>query len=180
MDRHDELTRQLLAARDGDRLALSVVIRELWPEVHRFCASRVSPAAADDVTQQVFLQVTRSAPRFEGRSSARTWVYAIARNTCVDAVRARVRRRDRETLTPDGDVPPAAAQVPADEGLALLGLLDELDDDRREAFVLTQLTGCSYAEAADVLAVPIGTVRSRVSRARRDLIALLAAAESEV
>jgi RNA polymerase sigma-70 factor (ECF subfamily) len=173
----DHLTEQLLAAARGDRLALSVVVRALWPEIHRFCAVRVAPDVADDVAQQVFLRVTRSAPGFAGRSSARTWVYAIARNTCADAVRARVRRRDREVLTADEVVSDVAAAPAADDGLAVVALLDELDHDRREAFELTALVGASYAEAAEILDVPVGTVRSRVSRARRDLITLLAAAD---
>ena len=57
------------------------------------------------------------------------------------------------------------------EGIALEALLDALDADRREAFVLTQLVGLSYAEAADVAGCPVGTIRSRVARARDDLVA---------
>lgn len=167
----DELTDLLVAASDGDRLALSVVIRRLHPDVVRYCAVRVAPDVAEDVAQDVFLRVVRGVERFEARASARTWVFAIARRACADAVRSRVRRRGLVTDAPlDGEPAP---DVAADDGLDLALLLDELDDDRRDAFVLTQLSGLTYAEAAEVLAVPIGTIRSRVARAREDLAGLL-------
>lgn len=170
----DELTDLLLAARDGDRLALSVVIRRLYPDVVRYCAVQVAPAVAEDVAQDVFLRVTRGVHGFEGRASARTWVFAIARRACVDAVRGRIRRRGREVVgLPDADLGDETFAAGADSGVEIAALLDELDEDRREAFVLTQLVGSSYAEAAEVLGVPIGTIRSRVARAREDLVALL-------
>lgn len=177
-DHGDALTRQLLAGADGDRLALSAVVRALYPEVVRYCAVRVAPEVADDVAQEVFLRVTRSAGSFRGDSSARTWVFAVARNTCADAVRRRVRTRDREVVA-DVEADHTAAldaahpQPDAGDGLDLALLLDELDPDRREAFTLTQLSGLSYAEAAAVLDVPVGTIRSRVARARGDLVELL-------
>lgn len=169
----DELTDLLLAARNGDRLALSVVVRRLYPDVVRYCAVRVAPAVAEDVAQDVFVRVVRGVDGFRASASARTWVFAIARNACADAVRRRVRQRGRETV----GLPATAAdldEVPsAEDGLGLALLLAELDPDRREAFVLTQLSGMTYDEAAGVLDVPIGTIRSRVARARADLIALL-------
>jgi RNA polymerase sigma-70 factor (ECF subfamily) len=176
----DELTIQLLAARDGDQLALSVVIRRLYPDVVRYCAVRVAPDVAEDVAQDVFLRVTKAVAGFEGRASARTWVLSIARRACVDAVRQRQRRRGREVVgAPDEDASASAWEnhttAAADSGVAIELLLDHLDLDRREAFVLTQLIGTSYQEAADLLAVPIGTIRSRVARAREDLVALLRA-----
>lgn len=180
----DDLTELLLAARDGDRWALSVVVRRTYPDIVRYCATRVAPEVAEDVAQDVFLKVSSAVARFEGRSSARTWLYAIAHHACVDAVRARQRRRGREVLddapTERGHTREATSRLPAaDDGLGLTMLLDELDPDRREAFVLTQVVELSYAEAAEVLDVPIGTIRSRVARARRDLTALLAAADHD-
>lgn len=169
----DELTDLLVAAREGDRLALSVVVRRLYPDVVRYCAARVAPEVAEDVAQDVFVRVVRGVEGFRGDASARTWVFAVARNACADAVRGRVRQRGREQV----GLPAMASQLDespsADDGLGLALLLGELDVDRREAFVLTQLSGMTYAEAADVLDVAIGTIRSRVARAREDLIALL-------
>ena len=169
----DELTDLLVAAGNGDRLALSVVVRRLYPDVVRYCATRVAPEAAEDVAQDVFLRVIRSVEGFRADASARTWVFAIARNACADAVRGRVRRRGREEVGLPLGVEGHGESPGADDGLALELLLDELDADRREAFVLTQLSGMRYDEAAAVLDVPIGTIRSRVARAREDLVKLL-------
>jgi RNA polymerase sigma-70 factor (ECF subfamily) len=156
-------------------MALSVVIRRLYPDVVRYCAVRVSPGAAEDVAQDVFLRVVRGVDGFEARSSARTWVFAIAHNACADAVRRRVRSRGRELLGLPPDAGRGGAAPAADDGLDLALLLDELDDDRRDAFVLTQLSGLTYHDAAAVLDVPVGTIRSRVARAREDLVARLRA-----
>ncbi len=169
----DELTDLLVAARDGDRLALSVVVRRLYPDVVRYCATRTAPEVAEDVAQDVFVRVVRSVGGYRAEASARTWVFTIARNTCADAVRGRVRSRGREQVGLPDDAPALDGAPGADDGLGLALLLDELDPDRREAFVLTQLSGMTYAEAAALLDVPIGTIRSRVARARADLVDLL-------
>jgi RNA polymerase sigma-70 factor (ECF subfamily) len=96
---------------------------------------------------------------------------------CADALRRRRRRRrlhERERVQPR-----AGATMPdTSRHVAINLLVDALDADRREAFVLTQLLGCSYDEAAAVCAVPVGTIRSRVARARRDLVDALRAAEA--
>jgi len=164
----DELTDLLLAARDGDRAALAAVIRCAQPEVWRMASHLVAPGEADDVTQETFLRVWRALPGFRGDSSARTWLLTIARRTCVDAVRARSRwRRLVSALAPT-----AASEV--DDGpegaFALSDLVAGLGIDARAAFVLTQVVGCSYEEAAEICDVPAGTIRSRVARARATLV----------
>ncbi|HYA45771.1 MAG TPA: sigma factor-like helix-turn-helix DNA-binding protein, partial [Acidimicrobiales bacterium] len=96
-----------------------------------------------------------------------------ARNACMDELRARVRRRQRDAcaeLEPNGAYS-GRADLSAD--LSAADLLRQLDPERRAAFALTQVIGLSYAEAAQVCGCPIGTVRSRVARARGDLVALL-------
>ncbi len=172
----DELTDQLLAARDGDRVALAAVIRSMQPEVWRLASHLVAPGEAEDVTQEVFLQVWRALPGFRGDSSARTWLLTIARRTCVDAVRARVRWRRLI-----GRLGPVAASEPqpGPEGtVALSDLVSRLGIDARAAFVLTQVVGCSYEEAAEICDVPVGTIRSRVARARSSLVEQLHADRS--
>lgn len=169
----DPLTRLLLDARDGDRLALSTVIRHTQPEVWRFCAHLTSIDDADDVTQDVYLRAFRSLPRFRGDASARTWLLAIARNACADRVRALQRRRGHVAF---GVEPPEVAFTDG-RSAEVDDLLRCVEADRRAAFVLTQLLGLSYAEAADACEVPIGTIRSRVARAREDLLVLLEAAD---
>ncbi|SNS32368.1 RNA polymerase sigma-70 factor, ECF subfamily [Geodermatophilus pulveris] len=171
----DELERLAAAAVDGDPLAAAALVRATQSEVWRLCAALGDRQAADDLTQETYLRAFGSLHRFEGRSSLRTWLLSIARRVCADAVRSRRRRRltlvredaDLEALRPDD----RADRV--GEGAAVADLLARLSPDRREAFALTQLLGLSYAEAAEVTGCPVGTVRSRVARARADLVAAL-------
>jgi RNA polymerase sigma-70 factor (ECF subfamily) len=175
----EDLTRLLLAARDGDRLALAGAIRASQAEVWRLAVHLVGPSDADDATQDTYVRAWRSLPRFRGDSSGRTWLLAIARRACADAVRRKVRdRRLAGRLRAEAVGPPAApgADPAVAEGLA--ELVEMLDADRREAFVLTQVVGCSYSEAAAVCGVPVGTIRSRVARARADLVEAVRAADT--
>ena len=153
----DELTRLALVAGAGDRHALGAFVRLSQAEVWRLCAHLVDRQAADDLTQETYLRAMASLPRFRADSSARTWLLTIARRTCADAIRSRTRRRalnDRiRNLRQD------VAEV-LDQSTDLMALVDGLDQDRREAFVLTQLLGLAYAEAAEVCGCPVGTIRS--------------------
>jgi RNA polymerase sigma-70 factor, ECF subfamily len=164
----DELTELLLAARDGDRLALASAIRRTQGEVWRLCRHLVDGEEADDLTQETWLRAWRALPAFRGEASGRTWLLSIARKTCADAVR-RLRRRRLLALHTTPLPGEEVKQGPA-EGVALAQLLDTLDAEQRAAFVLTQLHGLPYAEAAEVCACPVGTIRSRVARARAHLI----------
>jgi len=173
----DELTDLLVRARDGDRWAWSSFVRATQAEVWRLAARLAAPDAADDVTQDVYLRAWRAARRFRGDASARTWLLAIARRACADAVRSRVRRRRLEMLGPQRGTA-VAPGTDASEVHGLWELVDQLPARRREAFVLTQVVGCSYQEAADICRIPVGTIRSRVARAREQLIASIHAAET--
>jgi RNA polymerase sigma-70 factor (ECF subfamily) len=173
----DELTRLFLAARDGDRVALDAAIRASEGEVWRFTAHLVGRSDADDATQDTYLRAWRALPAFRGDSSARTWLLAIARRACADAVRRSVRRgRLAERAASTAVVAPAAE--PAAARTELDSLIATLDADQRAAFVLTQVLGYPYADAADVCDVPIGTIRSRVARAREHLVTMVRAAEA--
>jgi RNA polymerase sigma-70 factor (ECF subfamily) len=161
----DELTRLLLAARDGDRVALAGFVRATQPEVARLCRWLGDPSGVDDLAQDTYERALRSLPRFRAESSARTWLLTIARRTAADAVRT-ARRRRRAI---DG---PAPVSEPDHAGrVAVEALVAGLDPDRRAAFVLTQVIGLSYAETAAVCGTRVGTIRSRVARARHDLVA---------
>lgn len=173
----DDLTRLAIDARAGDRLALHTLVRATHPHVWRYCAALVDVDAADDLAQETFARAFGSLRRYRGDAPVRLWLLAIARRVCADEVRrrgSRRRRRERAPLGPD----PAATTPDRAEAQALRSLVDALPDDRRQAFELTQLAGLTYAETAAQLGVPIGTVRSRVARARGELVAALAAAES--
>ncbi|MFE7649153.1 sigma-70 family RNA polymerase sigma factor [Streptomyces phaeoluteigriseus] len=178
----DESTTALaLAARDGDPDAVERFVRALHRDVVRYVAHlSADPQAADDLTQDTFLRALGSLHRFEGRCSARTWLLSIARRAVIDSLR-HTAARPRLSDVRDWRLAVEHAQprgLPGfDDGVALLDLLAALPDERREAFTLTQLLGLPYAEAAAVSDCPVGTVRSRVARARVTLMGLLAEAE---
>jgi RNA polymerase sigma-70 factor, ECF subfamily len=178
----DELTALAMQAAAGDRVAMTAFVRRSQPEVWRLCAHLVDSRAADDLAQEVYLRALPALGSFRGESSVRTWLLAITRRVCVDALRRKGRLRRLTArfvafgVAPAGDAGLGPGGDPA-VGVPLLDLLTGLDDHRRAAFVLTQLLGLTYAEAADVCEVPVGTIRSRVARARTDLLHALQSAE---
>ncbi|MGW4461983.1 sigma-70 family RNA polymerase sigma factor [Micromonospora sp. NBC_01796] len=174
----DEITRWALAAKAGDRTAAGAFIRATQHDVHRFVTHLIGHADAEDLTQETYLRAMRALPRFAARSSARTWLLAIARRVAADHIRALVRRpRTAELADWQGAADAARAGHGSgfEEEVVLDQLLRTLPRDRREAFVATQVAGLSYAEAAEVCDCPVGTIRSRVARARADLVAAMRA-----
>ena len=172
----DRLTGYLVAARDGDELALTAAIRSGQPEVRRFLRLLVDAADLEDVVQDTFVRAYRALPRFRGEASGRTWLLVIARRAAADATRGRIRQR-RLRLRAEHAAGASVAADPGDEH-ALQDLVTGLEPERREAFVLTQLVGCSYLEASEICGVPVGTIRSRVARAREQLLEQVHAARS--
>ncbi|MFE4056310.1 sigma-70 family RNA polymerase sigma factor [Streptomyces sp. NPDC059096] len=175
------ITGWALAARGGEPVAVERFVNALHRDVWRYVAYLSGdPHAADDLTQETFLRALSSLPRFEGRSSARTWLLTIARRTFVDSLRYAA-TRPLLSDTPDWRAAADRAQprgVPGfEDGVALAELLATVPEERRDAFVLTQLLGLPYAEAASAIGCPVGTVRSRVARARISLIEMVTAAE---
>jgi RNA polymerase sigma-70 factor (ECF subfamily) len=142
--------------------------RQVWS----LCAHLVDEASADDLTQETYLRVFRALPAFRQESTARTWLLSIARRACMDELRRRTRLRRQETvgLGPDESEPAPPGET---EQVEVRELLSHLPIERREAFVLTQVLGLSYADVARTCGCPIGTIRSRVARARVDLIEAL-------
>ncbi|TCO60603.1 sigma-70 family RNA polymerase sigma factor [Actinocrispum wychmicini] len=168
----DEITRWAFAARRGDRAALERFVRATQHDVWRYAAHLADTQLADDLTQETYLRALSSLVRFEGRSSARTWLLSIARRVVVDHIRAKQARPRRADVADWQAAAEQAQPSPTrfEEGVVIGELIRALDDDRREAFVLTQALGLSYAEAAEICDCPVGTIRSRVARARDDLI----------
>lgn len=163
----DRLTVFALRAKTGDRSALEALIRETSPEVYRLCRYLGSPSDPDDLTQETYERAIKALHRFRGTGPARSWILSIARRVAIDATRTNIRRRS--LLEKHHGLNRAEAHHDH-SWLEIEQLLERLDPDRREAFVLTQLLGMSYREAAEVAGCPIGTIRSRVARARDDLL----------
>ena len=164
----DELTELLIEARGGGGDALTTFVRRTQHDIWRFCRPLVGRDEADDVVQETYLAAWRSMASFRGESSARTWLFVIARR-CAERTSYRTRRWRELGQHAPGPTPTAAPES-ADELDVLLGSLSE---DRRIALILTQIMGFSYAETAAILECPIGTVRSRVARAREELLPML-------
>jgi RNA polymerase sigma-70 factor, ECF subfamily len=168
----DELTRLALEAGRGDERALTGFVRRSQADVWRLAAHLVDRASADDVTQDVYLRAIPALARFRGDAPARIWLLSIARRTCADEIRRRTRRRRRLGVVRsiEGELVEPSVAGDGTESVDLSLLVDSLGDDRQAAFTLTQVLGLSYDEAATVCGVPVGTIRSRVARARADLL----------
>jgi RNA polymerase sigma-70 factor (ECF subfamily) len=166
--RDDQLTRLTRAAAAGDADALAELVRLTQGDVWRFIAHLAGVQAADDLTQETYLRALRSLPAFGHRGPVRVWLLAIARHvvaTHFDQAAREQRRRQRFVAQP---ADPAGGDP--GEALALGDLIGSLSREHRDAFVLTQVLGLSYADAATVCGCPVGTIRSRIARARDRLI----------
>lgn len=156
-----------LRAKAGDRRALDDLVRGLHPEIWRLCRYLGQPADPDDLTQETFERLLGSLHRFRAEGSARAWALTIARRVCADSTRRAQRERKLDTRLRSTNDDGRHHDVSWHE---IDDVLDTLEPDRREAFVLTQLAGMTYEEAAAAVGCPIGTIRSRVARARADLL----------
>jgi len=172
----DQLTALLLAAQRGDRDALERFVAATQRDVVAMCRYLGDHDNADDLAQEAYERAISSLHRYRATGPAKHWMLTITRHTCADATRTRKRRRKLNervaNLAHDDVVEPISGHTQAE----LDGFLLQLDDDRRAAFVVTQIIGLSYEEAADLLDVPIGTIRSRVARAREQLVGVVTAA----
>jgi RNA polymerase sigma-70 factor (ECF subfamily) len=168
---HEAEATTIQAAAAGDQAAFERLVREHQVPVWRFlCHFLGDPALADDVTQETFLRAYRNLPRYEGRSRFSTWLFQIARNAAIDAIRSSSRRARLVASLP----PPPASTPGPDGALELRAALASLDERRREALLLVEVQGFTYREAGEALGVPEGTVKSRVHLARAQLVAWLA------
>jgi RNA polymerase sigma-70 factor, ECF subfamily len=165
----DDVTALALAARDGDRLALSSFVRDTWTDVTRLVTAVAGRDLAEDAAQDTYLRAIRALPTYRGEAGARTWLLSIARRAAVDAVRTASRRRRLGRLV-TARTEASTVEVSLGDSLLTEQGLARLEADRRTAFVLTQLLGFDYAGAAAICGCPIGTIRSRVARARDQLI----------
>jgi RNA polymerase sigma-70 factor (ECF subfamily) len=167
----------------GERQALDTLYQRYAQPLFGYLLTLTADRGlAEEILQDTFVAAWRAAARFEARSSVKTWLFGIARRQAHNSLR-------RRNLTLTGDA--ALDQTPSDEPepeeatlrnadrQALTGAIEQLRPVHREVLLLAFVHDLSYAEMADLLDVPLGTIRSRLSNARRLLRQILETAETE-
>ncbi|MBD5149580.1 MAG: sigma-70 family RNA polymerase sigma factor [Oscillibacter sp.] len=175
----DELAR---AAAGGDEAAFEELMRLHEKKVYnlalRMCGS---PEDAADAAQEAFLAAWKGLPNFRGEAGFSTWLYRLTSNAAIDRLRRTRRRREEASLDDealrldavDGAPSPQARAEGEELREAVLSGLAQLSDDHRQALTLRELQELSYEEIAAVLELDLGTVKSRISRARGALRKIL-------
>ena len=181
----------MAAAQGGEADALDALLCRHYDRLRALCR-RVcgTDADADDATQEALIAVIRGLPAFDGRAAFATWVHRVATNACLDELRRRARRPlpwgetdpavtapSPVTTSPVSCVTTSSGQADSAEAtlvrLDLDAALAQVAPEMRAAVVLRDLCGYDYAAIAEILDVPVGTVRSRISRGRSRLADLL-------
>ncbi len=177
----DPLADLVSRAQRGDRAALGDLIAQTQDRVYNL-AYRIlgNPQEAEDLTQEVYVRVWRALPRFRGESKFTTWLHTVATNACLNRKRALRRRLDAQLdaegalddiATPEEG--PAQETMHRDEHARLWELVERLPDKYRLVLTLFYQQQLSYQEIAQVLALPLGTVKAHLNRARNALAASL-------
>jgi RNA polymerase sigma-70 factor (ECF subfamily) len=180
---NEELRALIAEAQDGSVRAFEILISSHLPQVRRFARAYArSDADVDDLAQEALVKVYKSLRSFRFQATFKTWLYSVVRNVFFDAVRSRAGRERslEEPLPPDHAQLPSGSEAP-DEGLSraeqqqrMWRALRELPAEFRAAVVLFDVEGHTYEEVAAVEGVPVGTVKSRLSRGRALLRTILA------
>lgn len=162
----------------GDKKAMKALYVSVGPDVHRFIQTRMrDPQDAADILQETMLEVWRQAGSFAGRSAARTWIFAIARNKAADRARRTVPTgAQADESVPDDAPTPEAALAALEEGTALRDCVAKLGDTHRSVIHLAFFRDLSYAEIAEIEDCALGTVKTRIFHAKKLLMHCLARA----
>ncbi|HEY1740641.1 MAG TPA: sigma-70 family RNA polymerase sigma factor [Acidimicrobiia bacterium] len=155
------------AARRGDRRALDSLLERHAEQIHRICR-RVLVDAEDarDATQEALVAIARGIGRYDGRAQFTTWMYRVATNAALDEARRRRRRPEPVDVVPERALTGDDVATTVTDRMVVDAALGALAPDYRVTIALREITGLEYAEIARVLDIPIGTVRSRIARAR--------------
>ena len=167
-------------ARDGDASAFEELVRMYEAPVYRLALRMCGGRAEDaqEVAQEAFLAAWRGLPRFRGQCRFSSWLYKLTANAAVDHLRREKRRPAAVPLENAGE--PADPPTPQEElerrelHRAVQQALDRLTPEHREVLLLRQMQGLSYQEIGAALSLEEGTVKSRISRAKRQLRTILA------
>lgn len=164
----------------GERAAVRLLFMRHHARVYRFVMRQTgSETMADDVANEVFLEVWRQAPRFEGRAEVSTWLLGIARYKALSALR---RRREQALdegqaeAVEDGADTPEVTAMKDDKSAALRRFIDNLPEEHRTVVDLAYYHGKSVSEIGEILAIPVATVKTRMFYARKKLGEALKAA----
>lgn len=171
MTPNDE-ARLIAAARKGDSRAFAALVDAHQQAVRGFLRRFTGHwADSDDVAQEAFVTAWRKLDRFEGRSSFRSWVSGVAFRIARDAKRAhgRANVRDADWLAQQDE----ASEAPIEDRIALDRAMAQLPEEQRAAVALCLGEGFSHSEAAAILKLPLGTVKSHVARGRERLLRAL-------
>lgn len=178
----DELDALALRAAGGDREALEALLGEVQPRVRRICGRMLLyPEDAEEATQDALLLIATKVDQFEGRSRFTTWLHAVASNSARSTYRT-LKRRAAERLTEDlpATPDPRTTSVIAGSRLDLLEALEVVGRSRPELvepLVLRDVQQLEYSEIAELLEIPVGTVKSRIHAARTAVRPLLAVSD---
>ena len=158
-------------ARKGDSAARATLVTENYAEVTRFCCRRLGDDLGRDAAQETFLRLSRALQGYNGSSTFKTWLLGIALNQC----RNLSRKHYREVLSMDHwhSEPSSNNEGQLLDRQSLTQALQALSQEHREVVLLHEVDGLKYSEIAEVLGVPVGTVKSRLHHAFRQLRTLL-------
>ena len=167
----------------GDRAAVRLLFMRHHARVYRFAARQTgSDMMADDIANEVFLELWRQAPAFEGRSEVSTWLLGIARFKALSALRKKKEEwigDDDAAAIPDTADTPEVAVMKDDKATALRGMVNGLPEEHRTVIDLAYYHAKSVAEIAEILSIPVATVKTRMFYARKKLGEALQAAGFE-
>ncbi|GAM99724.1 RNA polymerase sigma-70 factor of ECF subfamily [alpha proteobacterium U9-1i] len=174
--RGDEEERLIAAARRGESRAFAALVDQAQQKVRGFLRRYTGDwSDADDLSQEAFVVAWSRLSRFEGRSSFASWVCGIGYRLARDARRARGRAATRDAQWLEQSA--CAAVAPIEDRLALAAAMAALPEDQRAAVALCLGEGFSHGEAAAILDLPLGTVKSHVTRGREKVLRALEAGD---
>ena len=140
---------------------IAKLVSDHYPTVYRFCVRRLGPELARDAAQETFITAHRTIGRFEQRSTPLTWLLGIANNHCRNVARRSLRQIDLKEIW----AVPRSPEQSLINLAALRAAILQLSNEHRETVVMHEIEGLTYEEIAEVLKIPVGTVKSRIHSA---------------